>query len=222
MDEVEILQWLRDERPGNLEDVIASLRARPEREAESVLRRLSGHSDPVIRAWAASAAARAIPTRAYVLLEPLLDDRDPDVRSVAVEELRRVDPSTLERQLPRLLAKLHSEDIFEPVTALWTLAQLRAEDARADIQQIVEEPYEPFHARIAEIVLAVIDGDDEAIAARIAAHDHDAVPWLAHAGRMLGSQSVRRALEELERSAPDEECRRFCQRALDRWDESAA
>jgi len=163
MNETEIVEWLRDERAGTLEDVLASLRARPGREAESVLRSLAGNEDAVIRAWAASAAAQAIPKRAHPLLEGLLDDPDPDVRNVALEELRRLDPSRVARQLPRVLAKLRREDVFEPVTALWTLAELRAKDARSDVQRIVDQPYEPFHGRIAEVVLAVLDGDDRGV-----------------------------------------------------------
>ena len=217
MDETEIIEWLRDERAANLEEVIASLEARSADQAEAILRRVAEDEDPVIRAWAASAAASAIPTRAHVLLEPLLDDPDPDVRDVALEEIRRVAPSRLERRLPRLISKLYSRDFYEPVTALWTLAELRVVAARDDVERIAEDPYEPFHGRIAEIVLAVIDGNDEAIASRILDHDHEALPWLANAARLLGTPRPRHALEEMARSAPDEECRGFCQQALARF-----
>jgi HEAT repeat protein len=219
LNESEIVEWLHDERSGKLADVLASLRSRPAGEAETVLRRLAEHDDPVIRAWAASAAAQATPERAPPLLDRLMDDPDPDVRNVAVEELRRLDPSRLSRDLPRLLEKLHRKDIHEPVTALWTIADLRAREARDDVRRIVEDPYEPFHGRIAEIVLAVLDDDDEAVASRLVAHDHVATPWLARAARVLATPRARRALEKCAASAPDEECRTICGESLARWPE---
>jgi HEAT repeat protein len=217
MDAAEIVAWLHDEREHDLEDVLASLRAQRPREAERVLRRLAAHRDPVVRAWAAWAIGQALPSRASALLERLLDDRDPDVRGVALEEVRRLGLASVERHLPRLVAKLRSRDFFEPVSALWTVAELRAEDARAEVERIVERPAEPFHARIAEIVLAVLDGDDRAVAARLRGHEHEATAWLANAARLLGTPAARDALEEIARSAPDEECRRFCGEALARW-----
>jgi hypothetical protein len=196
---------------------VASLRSRPGAEAEIVLSRLAENRDPVIRSWAASAAAQAIPDRAPALLDRLMDDRDPDVRSVAVEELRRLDPSRLKAELPRLLKQLRRKDILEPVTALWTLAELDAAEAREDVRRIVERPHEPFHGRIAEIVLAVLDGDDELIASRLRAHEHYATAWLAYAARLLATPTARGALEEVAASAPDEECRGFAERQLDQW-----
>jgi len=122
----------------------------------------------------------------------------------------------LKTELPRLLKQLGRKDIFEPVTALWTLAELHAAEARDDVRRIVERPHEPFHGRIAEIVLAVLDGGDELIASRLRSHEHDATPWLGYAARLLATPSARGALEEVATSA-DEECRGFAQRELDQW-----
>jgi len=217
VNEREIVEWLHDERAGDLDEVIRSLRERPLTEAAAVLRGLARHDDPVIRAWSASAAARAIPERAGDVIEPLLDDRDPDVRDVALEELRRVEPSRLEQELPRLLKKLRSRDVFEPVAALWALAELRAPQARDAIERVIERPAEPFHGRVAEIVLAVVDGDERALVSRLGRHEHDATPWLTKAARILGTPRLREAVEQVAASAPDDECRQIARDALARW-----
>jgi hypothetical protein len=209
---------MRDRRP--LPRCVASLRGQGERETERVLRSLAANADPVVRAWAATAAAPTLPGRAERLLRPLLDDHDLDVRDVALEELRSLDLSLLEREVPRLRKQLQSDDIFEPVSALWTLAELGAISARDDVVKVVRQPHEPFHARVAEIVLAVLDRDEQAITRRLEAHDHEAVPWLVYAARILGTPGARQAVEAVAAAAPDDECRQAAVRALRRWDGS--
>jgi hypothetical protein len=90
---------------------------------------------------------------------------------------------------------------------------------REPVQEIVEARHEPFHGRIAEIVLAVLDGDDQLIASRLRAHEHEATAWLAKAARLLATPHTRRALEEMAETAPDDEYRSFCSNALARLED---
>jgi HEAT repeat protein len=224
MNERELIEWLRADKSGDadLETVLAGLRELPEPEAAELLSTLARNRSPVIRAWAATAAVRAVPGNARELVERLLDDRDPDVRLVALEELRRLDLSLVRKQLPRLVRQLESPDIWEPVSALWALADLRATDARASVERVIEQPAEPFHARVAQIVLAVIDGDEEGIATEIEQHDHIAMPWLARAASILATRKLRAVVEQAAAAAPDEECRAACALALEEWGRGAA
>jgi hypothetical protein len=110
--------------------VLASLRARPASDAETVLRGLRPAPRPCHPQLGGVRGAARAPARAPALLDRLLDDDDPDVRDVALEELRRLDPRLVAQRLPRVLAKLRRQDFYEPVTALWTLARAPA-DRRA-------------------------------------------------------------------------------------------
>jgi hypothetical protein len=67
----------------------------------------------------------------------------------------------------------------------------------------------------------VLRGDEAAIAFGLSEHDHEAVPALAAAARILRTEATVAALRDAAANAPDEDCRAACAAELRRLSEEA-
>jgi hypothetical protein len=169
------------------------------------------------RMWAVWAAPRILGAGSAAILSELARDRDADVRTEAISELARVDLEAARRLAPRIRQSLQSPDLWEPVSAMWTLLSLGDPDAIRAIAAASSTWREPFRRRIAEIVVQGLSGNSEAIYAAMDAHDHIAMPWLAHAIRLMHTPQARQALERCAAGGLDPECRGHCERELAEW-----
>jgi len=181
-----------------------------------LLTELASSPDVDDRMWVAEYATRVLGAGAVEVLDVLSRDRDSDVRIEAMSSLVRIDPSTAHREYPRLVRRLRSKDFWEPVVAMWLLAEVNDAAAIAEIRAVVPSwtGAVAFRARIAEIVIALLSGRDREILMALRDHDHDENAWLAHAARLIGTTDARLALEMCADGAPDASCRGECQREL--------
>jgi hypothetical protein len=189
--------------------------------AARILDELSRHDSVDVRAWVAWATPQVLGDGGSFVLMGLARDRDREVRDAATEELVALDPDAAGRLVPALRRRLRSHEARESVTAMWTLAELRDRDSAPAIRRIAETPdlEHAFHARVAEVVCLVLDDREDEVLWRLRAHDHDYMPWLATAARVLGTDAARSALEQCAAGAPDEECRSACAVELERLEE---
>ena len=86
----------------------------------------------------------------------------------ALFTLLEFDPSAAMELLPRIRQKLRSQDIYEPVAAMWMLARLDP-DASQEILHAAQESQYPFQQLVAEAVTLFMRRDAEEIARRIGA-----------------------------------------------------
>jgi hypothetical protein len=197
---------------------ILDVLARHPEEAQSLFGMLARDRDPVIRAWVPWAARRTLGASAVPIVKRLAGDRDSDVRDVAVEELLELDVGAARSLAPRLRQKLRSKEFYEPITAMWALAQLGDIASREAIGEVGSRATNALHRNTARVVGMLLSDDPEEVVRRVRAHDHTLMPWLAKGARLLRTEDARGALRSCAASAPDEECRRFCQAELDRLD----
>jgi hypothetical protein len=189
--------------------------------AARILDELSRHDSADVRAWVAWAAPQVLGEGGSSVLMGLTRDRDPDVREAAIDELVTLDPDAARRLVPALRRRLRSTEAREPVSAMWTLAELGDRSSLPAIRRLAEakDLEHPFNARVAEIVCLLLEERGDEVLWRLRAHDHDYTPWLATAARVLGTESARAALAQCAAGAPDEECRRVCAVELERLEE---
>ncbi len=176
-----------------------------------------------MRGWVSWAIPEVLEDGGAYILLGLTRDRDPAVRDGAIEELVALDPDLAQKLVPSLRRRLRSRDAQEPVTAMWTLAELGDRDSLRLIRRIAEaDELEHPHQRLSAEVACMLLGDrPENVLAGLRAHDHEHMPWLATAARMQGTPEARLALENCARDAPDEDCRRACAIELEKLEERA-
>jgi hypothetical protein len=205
-----------------LDAVLADLHADRGRAAR-ILDELSRHRNPEVRGWVSGTAREVLGEGGVYIVMGLTRDRDADVRRGAVRDLVELEPDTARRLIPYLRRRLRSRDLEEPVFALWTLAELGDRGSLAAVTRIAaaESDEHPFRRQCARVVAIVLGDRPEEIVERIRAHDHDLMPWLARAARILGTDEARAALAECAEDAPDEECRNACAVELRAWEGAA-
>lgn len=206
-----------------VEAVLDGLRADRGRAAR-ILDELTRHENADVRAWVAWAAPQVLGEGGVYVLMGMTRDRDRDVRDAAIEELVALDPDAARRLVPALRRRLRSREAHEPVSAMWTLAELGDTGSLPAIRRIAQSERldYPFQAHVAEVVCLVLEGREDEIVEGLRAHDHGRMPWLATGARVLGTESARSALEECAMTAPDEECRRACAVELERLQERSS
>jgi hypothetical protein len=200
-----------------LEELLRSLKSQPA-VAIATLSELSDHPSFEVRSWVPRAARLALGQEGLTIIKRATHDRDPDIRDAAIEELVALDPREADFLVPELRRRLRSGDTYEPVAAMWTLAQIGAKDALGDVEEVARSADRPWHRKAAEIAVLALRGDGEEIARRIRDHDHDSVPWLAEAARIVGTKECRAALSWCVDGAPDQSCRNACREALDKFE----
>jgi hypothetical protein len=192
-----------------IEPLLERLEAEP-KTARTVLDELARNRTVEVRAWAVWAAPKVLGSDAVPLLKRLTEDEHPDVRDEALRELVELDPDAARSLIPLLRRKLRSDDIWEPVVAMWALAAVDP-DAGDAIREAGERADEyPFHRLVADVVGLLIAGDAREIERRLRSHDHRSTAWLVKAARRLDDPQLNSAVEELARTLPCEECRGFC------------
>lgn len=195
------------ETPGEYRQLLEELAADPEGGLD-VLGRLADHRDPVVRAWAGTAAAAILGSAAIKLLRRLLSDGDADVRDRAREDLITVDPAAEQEMLPSLRRVLHEtgDPFGEGRAAMWRLAKLR-DDASIELLRSYATRFPPdHHGNRMPLVLAEYIAAPQTIAARIRDHDHDWMFWLIEAASLLPIPGGEAAIGALRDARPDLEC----------------
>ena|SRR5438128_6882464 len=97
---------------------------------------------------------------------------------------------------------------------MWALAVIHDGGAVDEIRASADRWDNALHKNTAEVVSMVLEGRGNDVVQLIRNHDHRLMPWLSKAARLLGTKEAGDALEDCSRSAPDAECRNFCQEAL--------
>jgi hypothetical protein len=209
--------------PEQVDAIVEELRA-DRGFAARVLDELSRHSNADVRGWVSWAIPEVLEDGGAYILLGLTRDRDPAVRDGAIEELVALDPDLAQKLVPSLRRRLRSRDAQEAVTAMWTLAELGDRDSLPLIRRIAEaDKLDHPHQRLSAEVACTLLGDrPEDALDGLRAHDHERMPWLATAARILGTPEARLALENCARDAPDEDCRRACVIELEKLEERAA
>ena len=199
-----------DHAVGNLLESVrqAGPRARP------LLEDLARHKDPVVRGWALSAVASAIGSAGVdLIMAHAKGDRDADVRDIAIELLLEMDRDAVRRMLaPALRRKLRSKDLHVPVTAMWALAAIDDRSSMDAIRAIADNAEIGFHRKVAGVVCMILQGRSDEILDAIHHHDHERMPWLTKAARIVGTREARRVLEQCAEAPIDDECRNWCRK----------
>ena len=186
-----------------------------------VVARLLRWQDPGVRFWAIAAAERFYSMNHYVkVLEQAAKDPDEAVSSDAVDRLWRIAPQRVQRLSQSMVSKLSSQiRSGEKVFWLWSLARLRAQDAIPAIEALrSSEPGWTKLARVADVVLRYLkEGEPEVLSAIENHTDHEHMEELCTlAWFVTRSEAARAAVAKCAIVAPDEECRRECNFALEK------
>jgi HEAT repeat protein len=167
-----------------------------------------------VRAWVAAAAADILGAGSSHLLRQMLDDSDADVRVTALAMLEQVDPKAVPRLLTKLRRRLSSVDDDEVIATAWTVARL-GDRQSADVLRQRRDEFPSWNAKFKALdsILVLLE-DPESLPALIRSHDHDRMLWISYAAKVHGSAEAIGALRECAESAPDTECRSYCEYAL--------
>lgn len=183
-----------------------------------VLLRLVEHGTNSVRAWIPGLAMEVLGGEAGPVLTKLLDDEDPDTRVMALAALEELDPERLSKEVVRLTRRLHSRDAHEALATAWILARIAGYEAGEAIRSArdsVRSEHWLYYALDAVLAFAT---DPSELIARLRAHDHLRMRWLAYGARQLGTEEAFAALEHCASTAEDERCRTMCRVQLETWD----
>lgn len=167
-------------------DILAELRS-DQAYATVLFDRLAEHRDPIVRAWAGTAAKEIYGSHSVPLLLGLTEDRDADVRDSARQDLIEVDPEFLRQILPSLRRVLErGKDPFgEDKAAMWRVARLRDPESMPILRDYASRSDPRHYAHRMPLVLAAYIEDPTSVAERIRHHDHDWMFWLVEAASLL-------------------------------------
>ncbi|MGH3032512.1 MAG: hypothetical protein ACRDNE_17455, partial [Gaiellaceae bacterium] len=158
----------------------------------------------------------------YVLMG-LTRDGERKVRDAAVAQLVALDADAARRLVPALRRRARSPEPEESVPAMWALATLRDTGSLPHLRQVAEtEDADRSRRRTAEAASLLLGDRPQEILERMRAHDHDLMPWLAVAARLLPTEEARAVLAERAEGAPDAECRAVCRVELEKLEEEEA
>jgi HEAT repeats len=197
-----------------VERELTTLRREPGR-AALVLDELSRHESPRVRAWVPAVAEDVLGDGGTRLILSLTRDREPVVRDAAVEALFALGPEAAAPLAPDLRRRLQSSEPRERIAAAWGLAALGDTGSLRVLSQRAESAETEAERSVARAAVLVLGEDEGAIAEGLRRHEHDDVPALAVAARMLGTDVTVAALRDAATGAPDEECRAACAAELD-------
>jgi hypothetical protein len=197
-----------------VERELTTLRREPGR-AALVLDELSRHERSRVRAWVPAVAEDVLGDGGTRLILSLTRDREPVVRDAAAEALFALGPEAAAPLAPDLRRRLHSSEPRERIAAAWGLAALGDTASLRVLSQRAESAEIAAERSVARAAVLVLREDEGAIAEGLRRHDHDDVPALAVAARILGTDVTVAALREAATGAPDDECRAACAAELD-------
>ena len=167
-------------------DILAELRS-DQAYAMALFDRLAEHRDPIVRAWAGTAAKEIYGRDSVPLLLRLTEDRDADVRDSAREDLIEIDPEFLRQMLPSLrrVLKRGKDPFGEDKAAMWRVARLRDAESVPILRDYASRNDPGHYAHRMPLVLAAYIEDPASVAERIKHHDHDWMFWLVDAASLL-------------------------------------
>jgi HEAT repeats len=193
---------------------LSTLRREPGR-AALVFDELSRHESAHVRAWVPGVAQEVLGDGGTRLILSLTRDRDPAVRDAAIEALFELGPEAAAPLAPDLRRRLQSSEPRERIAAAWGLAALGDAASAKALSQHADSAETEAERSIAHAAILVLREDEGAIAEGLRRHQHEDVPALAVAARMLGTDVTVAALREAASSAPDEACRAACAAELE-------
>ena len=197
-----------------------TLRREPGR-AALVLDELSRHESARVRAWVPAVAADILGDGGARLILSLTRDREQSVKDAAVAALFELGPDAAAPLAPDMRRRLQSSEPRERIAATWALAAL-GDDASLRVLSDRAESGETQEERaVARAAVLVLREDESSIVEGLRRHEHEDVPALAVAARMLGTEATVAALRTAAAEAPDEECRTACKAELDLVRENA-
>jgi HEAT repeat protein len=132
------------------------------------------------------------------------------VRDDALAKLLDVAPEQAKDEVERIRRLLRSRDDFEVASALWTLAELRDEEALPAIDKIANAPRVPWLRKPASVSALLVRGQTDEVLEAIARHEHDRMKELAHAAAILGTAEAIEVLRRCSTASIDRECRGWC------------
>jgi hypothetical protein len=195
-----------------LDAALAALKRDPA-QAKDVFDELASAGRFFVRQWVALEAPAILGRRAVPLLLRLTRDRHEDVRMDAVNELVELDREAAAQLAPALRRQLRSRDVYEPIVAMRALMLVGDTEDADEMRRAAAESDYPFHRLAAGAYALALEGDDEELARRIEAHQHDAMPWLVVAAAYRATPPMVEALRLCARG-PCHECRDDCSKAL--------
>ena len=191
-----------------------TLRREPGR-AALVLDELSRHENARVRTWVPTVAANILGDGGARLILSLTRDRDPGVKDAAVEALFELGPEAAAPLAPDMRRRLQSSEPRERIAATWALAALGDQTSLRVLSDRAESGETQQERAASRAAVLILREDEGAIVEGLRRHEHEDVPALAIAARMLGTEATIAALRTAADEAPDEECRSACRVELD-------
>ena len=202
-------------------ELVHRIRGSPQ-QSKRLLEELARHRDPVVRAWVLGVARTVLGKDGVPLMLRLArKDRDTDVRDVAIEELLELDRDAAQSLIPLFRERLGSSDPFESLTAMWALGAI-GDQASIDLIRAKISGRQPdaLDRITGEVVIMMLANPSE-IPRLVREHDHERMPWLSKAARLLGTVEAAGALRSCLENAPDSQCRDQCRADLERLEARA-
>ncbi len=197
-------------------DLIRILGASPDG-GKKLLDKLSRHRDPVVRSWVPEVARTLLGISAVPLLMRIAsEDRDIDVRDVAIGQLLEADIGAARSLIPLYRRNLQSSDRFGPVAAMWALAAVGDRDAVDLIHaKIAGRQPDALDRMNGEVVILLLTNPSE-ILRRLKEHDHERMLLLAKAAGLMGTEEATAALRSCLDGSFDTRCQDYCREELAR------
>src|SRR5258708_3338908 len=210
----EIAAAVMEEGDGGAQRALKEL-ARDNASAPLLLAQLAAYPDVDVRAWVSGTVRSMLPAaEAVPILLRLIRDRDADVRDTAISDLIAVDRTAAAAALvPMLRSRLRTDHEY-PLFAAFHLADLRDHESLPAIRALADTAARPYVRRYASIAALLLEGREDEILRRLRACEQGSTYSLAVAALIIGTPEARATVDECMTNAPDEECRRECQRAL--------
>jgi HEAT repeat protein len=216
-EEAEAIAAALQESSGDDDDRKVLERVRESPNVEAILEELARDRDLEVRGWVPEAARELLGRAGIPLIKTLAEDRNADIRGLAVDALETIDPALLVTLQTSLRKRLRSTDDSEVLATAWRLARAGDLEAIPAIEEWASRFNPNWWQQKAATVIVLGMKDPAEIARRIRAHDHDRMGWLSYAATWVNDPDARPALESCRDSAPDEECRRQCAHAIENY-----
>ena len=202
---------------GGAQSAAATERLGREANPHQVLSQLSKSKNVDVRGWVVVAAREVLGANATSLLIAMLDDRDPDIRVMAMSSIEDAYPTALAPFVNRLRRRLRSSNPYEVLATSWTLARLRDRDSVPLVQEYRDgfDDWQWQH-KAADVVLQYMTDPDEVIRG-IRDHDHERMTWLVYAAALIGTPAAIEALHECSTRSLDPACQGKCVYSLEHY-----
>jgi HEAT repeat protein len=202
---------------GGAQSAAATELLRREADPHEVLAQLSKSINVDVRGWVVVAAREVLGANAISLLIAMLDDRDPDIRVMAMSSIEDADPTAIAPFANRLRRRLRSSNPYEVLATSWTLARLGDRDS----VHLVKDYRDGFddwqwQHKAADVVLQYMTNPDEVIRG-VRDHDHERMTWLVYAAALIRTPAAIEALRECSTGAPDPACQGKCAYSVEHY-----